>query len=122
MKNFDGMGSLFTRRRFLGAIASTGALAGCRAFSPAGGDRPLLRIGVVSDVHFRLVKDGDRLEDGYGAETFEKALEYYRDMGVDAVVVAGEDARVEDGRVRQDTVRRAAGAETGLPGRDGRGA
>jgi len=92
MKNSDGMESLFTRRRFIGAIASTGALAGCRAFSPTGGDRPLLRIGVVSDVHFRLAKDGDRLEDGYGAETFEKALEYYRDMGVDAVVIAGDMA------------------------------
>ena len=82
------MGTLFTRRRFIGAIASTGALAGCRAFSPAGGNSPLLRIGVVSDVHFRLAKDGDRLEDGYGAETFEKALEYYRDMGVEYEIAA----------------------------------
>ena len=92
MKTFDEMGTVLTRRRFLGAIASTGAMAGCRSLSLAGGDRPLLRFGVVSDVHFRLAKDGDRLEERYGSETFEKALEYYRDMGADAVVIAGDMA------------------------------
>ena len=46
-----------SRRRFLGAAAATGAVAGCRTLSLAGGDRPLLRIGVVSDVHVRLAKD-----------------------------------------------------------------
>ena len=83
---------LLTRRGFLGAAAATGAVAGCRTLSLAGGDRPLLRIGVVSDVHVRLAKDGGGLEDGYGVETFVAALEYYRDHGVDAVVIAGDMA------------------------------
>ena len=92
MKTLDKVGMLLTRRRFLGAAVATGAVAGCRTFSLSGGDRPLLRIGVVSDVHVRLAKDGGGLEDGYGVETFEKALEYYRDMGADAVVIAGDMA------------------------------
>jgi len=81
-----------SRRDFLGAVAAMGAVAGCRTFSLAGGDRPLLRIGVVSDVHIRLAKGGEALEDGYGTETFEKALEYFRDQGADAVVIAGDMA------------------------------
>ena len=53
---------------------------------------PLLRFGVVSDVHIRLAKNGESLERGYGTEAFEKALEWFRDNGADAVIVAGDIA------------------------------
>ena len=61
------------------------------ATAPDGG-QPRLRFGVVSDVHIRLAKGGESFEKGYGTETFEKALEWFRDNGADAVVVAGDIA------------------------------
>ena len=51
---------------------------------------PLLRFGVVSDIHARLADDGKSLVPGLGVETFEKALKTFRDWGADAVVVAGD--------------------------------
>ena len=93
MKNSqERFATSFTRRGFIGGVAAIGAVAGCRVFPLADAGRPLLRIGVVSDVHIRLAKGGETFEDGYGVETFEKALEYYRDMGADAVVIAGDMA------------------------------
>ena len=81
-----------SRRWFLGAMGSAGAFAGCRAIPFSCGDRPLLRFGVVSDVHVRLADNGETLDEGYDTSTFEKTLAYYRDMGVDAVVIAGDMA------------------------------
>lgn len=82
-----------TRRGFLGGMASFGAFAGCRAtHCIAGAEKPLLRFGVVSDVHVRLAKGGEGLAQGYDTETLEKAFEYFRDNGADAVVIAGDMA------------------------------
>lgn len=53
-------------------------------------DAPLLRFGVVSDIHARLAGDGKSLVPGLGVETFEAALTAFRDWGADAVVVAGD--------------------------------
>lgn len=71
-------------------VPSEAAPATSAADKPGG--EPLLRFGVVSDVHIRLAKDGETLERGYGTEAFEKALEWFRDNGADAVVVAGDIA------------------------------
>ena len=51
---------------------------------------PLLRLGVVSDVHVQLANNGESLVPGFGVETFEEALKAFRDWGADAVVVAGD--------------------------------
>ena len=82
-----------TRRGFLGGlIASSAGLAGCRVPTLAGGERPLLRFGVVSDVHVRLAVGGESLSAGRDTTTFERTLGYFRDSGVDAVVIAGDMA------------------------------
>ena len=104
-----------TRRGFLGSVAATGAVAGCRTFSLAGGDRALLRIGVVSDVHVRLAQGGEALEEGFGTETFEKSLEYFRDNGVDAVVRIGQLVNVYEDRIEFYRREFASGIDIGEP-------
>ena len=73
-----------TRRWFIGGATAFGALGGCRLLhapsSFKAGDVPRLRFGVVSDIHVRLGN----------TETFEHALEYFRDNDVDAVAVCGD--------------------------------
>ena len=82
-----------SRRGFLGGVAAFGAFAGCRTrIIEECGEKPLLRFGVVSDVHVRLAKGGAGLAPGYDTETFEKTLCYFRDSGVDAVMIAGDIA------------------------------
>ena len=65
---------------------------GFQAKAASAGESALLKFGVVSDVHVRLGPDGHSLAPGYGTEMFERALEYYRGCGVDAVVIAGDMA------------------------------
>lgn len=55
-----------------------------------GMSEPLLRFGVVSDIHARLADDGKSLVEGLGIETFEVALREFRNWGADAVVVSGD--------------------------------
>ncbi len=82
-----------SRRGFLGGVAAFGAVAGCRTgFFADGGGKPLLRFGVVSDVHVRLAKGGEGFATGYDTETLEKTFAYFRDCGVDAVMIAGDMA------------------------------
>ena len=82
-----------SRRGFIGGFAAFGAFAGCRSgFLAAEGERPLLRFGVVSDVHVRLAEGGKGLADGYDTGTLEKAFAYFRDRGADAVMIAGDMA------------------------------
>ena len=84
----------FTRRFFLGGCASFGALAGRRIFAVPNATLPKvnLRFGVVSDVH---VRDDKELDD----KAFKQALTYFRDNGVDAVLIAGDIA--DRGRISQ---------------------
>ena len=82
-----------SRRGFLGGVAALGAFAGCKTgFFAAEGERPILRFGVVSDVHVRLAEGGKGLAAGYDTETLEKTFAYFRDRGADAVMIAGDMA------------------------------
>ncbi len=82
-----------SRRGFLGGVAAFGALAGggTRLFA-ADAEKPLLRFGVVSDVHVRLAPGGGSLHPDYDTETLEKAFTFFRDNGADAVMIAGDMA------------------------------
>ena len=91
MKKIAIIGSGVSRRWFIGGAA---ALGGCRFLGVGGasGDRPNLTFGVVSDVHVRLSDDGRTLSPGYDTDTLKKTFAWYRDCGVDAVVIAGDMA------------------------------
>ena len=85
-----------SRRFFLGGAASFGAFGGCRFFSchdfRAGGT-PNLKFGVVSDIHIKYVDKTGKEDKGWGSNaTFRKTLEWFRDQGVDAVMIAGDMA------------------------------
>lgn len=76
-----------TRRSFVEGMA---CLAAGRAFAaPAGafsGGVPELVFGAVSDIHILHPKSGLKV----GTRIWEKALNWYREQGVDAVLVAGD--------------------------------
>lgn len=86
----------FTRRFFIGGAAAFGAFGGAR-FRPllageAPAKRPNLVFGVVSDIHVTHVGAGEKAE-GWGNNlTFRHTLEWFRDQGVDAVMVVGDMA------------------------------
>ena len=69
-----------SRRNFLGGAAAIMGLGGCRSLG-IGGGKPNLVFGVISDIHVTTPES---------TEVFRKALEYFRDRKVDAVVVAGD--------------------------------
>ena len=81
----------FSRREFIGFSA---AFAAGRAFAAPAGlfatGTPNLRIGVVSDIHVDAPK-GDFMIFG-DTTTFESTLRYFRSVGVDGVVIAGDMA------------------------------
>ena len=83
-----------SRRFFIGgAFGALGALSGCRIFTGTCCDgTPKLRFGVVSDVHVRLSNDGKGLYEPNDCTTFIHTLEWFRDQGVDAVMIAGDIA------------------------------
>jgi predicted phosphodiesterase len=87
---------MIERRDFItGMLAGAGFASGCRASSIfTGGGRALLKFGVVSDVHVKLAADGRSLAEGYGTETLERTFAYFRDCGVDAVMIAGDIADI----------------------------
>ena len=84
-----------SRRFFIGGAASFGAFGGCRfldnhAFRAGG--TPNLRFGVVSDIHITKVGADEEMK-AYGNNlTFRHTLEWFRDQGVDAVMIAGDMA------------------------------
>ena len=86
-----------SRRWFIGGAASFGAFAGCRAVSGSGlvsSGAPRLTFGVVSDIHiYSLAKPGEKAYGGGMNElSFVHTLEWFRDQGVDGVIVAGDMA------------------------------
>ena len=75
-----------TRRGFLGGAAALASVAPWRMFATngLGGGMLKLRFGVMSDVHIRA-------ETGlYGTEFLLKALSWFREQGVDGIVIAGD--------------------------------
>ena len=90
---------MVTRRFFIGgagAFGAFGAFAGNRAlvtnlFHPDA--KPNLTFGVLSDLHVRAFTSPGKSDTGYGGtETLHHALEWFRDKGADAVVIAGDMA------------------------------
>ena len=76
----------FTRKRFLiGSMALAAAGARQMFAAPAGSvcGTPRIKVAVLSDIH---------VQDEKSQEVFIKALEWYREQGVDAVLVAGDMA------------------------------
>ena len=89
-----------TSRRFflrgLGASSAASLFSGCRLFESRPVKREVtgevrLKFGVVSDVHLHNATD-NLLEHGVDIFGFRHALEWYRDQGVDAVIIAGDMA------------------------------
>ncbi len=72
-----------SRKGFLGFAA---AAAGSRVFGAAAkGGAPNLKLGILSDVHIQSTTAGQIL-------VFEKTLAFFRDAGVDGVIIAGDIA------------------------------
>ena len=69
-----------SRRDFLGGAAALMGMGGCRSLG-IGGPKPNLTFGVISDIHITTPES---------TVAFRRALEYFRDRKVDAVVVAGD--------------------------------
>ncbi len=85
-----------SRRWFIGGLSSFGAFGGCRMFRDGPGrlscGKPNLTFGVVSDVHVRLGPDGRGFDKHHDPSTLVHTLEWFRDQGVDAVMIAGDIA------------------------------
>ena len=91
----DSKCGAITRRSFFGKAVSAAAfasLAGCLPRRTGGGaatsGKPLLKVGVISDVHI-LVAGDSRWQ---SCEVFEKALRPYDSMRADAVLLCGDIA------------------------------
>ena len=67
------------RREFLVSSGAFAASAAAFGMVPTSGLR--LKVGIVSDTH---------IQDEASARHFEKALRYFRDCGVDAVMHVGD--------------------------------
>lgn len=96
-----GVTAAIGRRRFIGGLAAFG-LGGCST-APFGCGAGRLRVGVLSDVHVKEPLDpaagtvssaywGDGCRNGWptSAETFRRALVYFRERRADAVLIAGD--------------------------------
>lgn len=59
-------------------------------FAQGAEKEPLLRIGIVSDIHVRYPCDEEGKGGGFSSATFEKTLRYFREKGVDGVIIAGD--------------------------------
>jgi len=78
------------RRTFLSGLTAAVGVGGWRGFA-GGRSKADLTLGVVSDLH--LVVKGDEIP-------FRNALRYFREQGVDAVVVCGDIADRNDVRLK----------------------
>ena len=69
-----------SRRNFLGGAMALFGAGGCSSLG-IGGEKPNISFGVISDIHVTTPES---------TAVFRRALEYFRDREVDAVVVAGD--------------------------------
>ena len=84
-----------SRRWFIGGAVSFGAFGGSRFLvgNCHAAGRPNLRFGVVSDIHIVFRANPGESETARNNElTFVRTLEWFRDQGVDGVIVAGDMA------------------------------
>ncbi|MGN0847011.1 MAG: metallophosphoesterase family protein [Kiritimatiellia bacterium] len=85
-----------SRRFFIGGATAFGAFGGSRFFAASAGTapakRPNLKFGVVSDIHITCVGADQKMEQWGNNLTFRHTLEWFRDQGVDAVMVVGDMA------------------------------
>ena len=83
-----------SRRFFIGGLASAAALGPRGLFAAEPGafadGKPNLAFGLLSDVHIALAKGGRKQVPSRSTKYLEKALAYFRDNGVHAVVIAGD--------------------------------
>ena len=82
-----------SRRWFIGGMAATmGAARVLRAESGASsGGTPNLVLGIVTDIHLSIGRSNGVFVFG-GEATFRSTLEWFRDRGVDGVVICGDMA------------------------------
>ena len=81
MGKYDSMcisRAMTTRRGFVVGAAAGASLCSLRAL--AAGAKPNLRVGILSDTHINRER----------VVTVRKALEFFRDRKVDAVMIAGD--------------------------------
>ena len=93
---------MLTRRWFIGGAASFGAFGGCRFFKGNGfaAGAPDVTFGVVSDIHiYKRAQPGDPELTQANELTFVRTLEWFRDQGVDGVIIAGDMA--DSGAIEQ---------------------
>ena len=91
-----------SRRFFIGGAASFGAFGGCRFFTAhdyRSGGTPNMKFGVVSDIHITKVGADEKMSAWGNNLTFRHTLEWFRNQGVDAVLIAGDMA--DNGMVEQ---------------------
>ena len=69
-----------SRRNFLGGAAALFGASGCRSLG-LGGEKPNISFGVISDIHITTPES---------TAVFRRALQYFRDRKVDAVIVSGD--------------------------------
>ena len=87
-----------TRKEFLQQAASIGLFSAIgRACRPATAiaattatPPPQLTMGVISDVHVCMADDGHTFVKNHDCATLLNTLTWYRDQGVDAVMIAGD--------------------------------
>ena len=86
------------RRAFLkgsGSLLGWGMFCDGCAFGAAPGlysqGKPNLVVGIISDIHIRLRRKGG-IDSFEGESMFRKALEWFRDQGVDGVTISGDMA------------------------------
>jgi len=91
-----------SRRFFIGGATAFGAFGGNRlvhAAAKLAAGTPNITFGVVSDIHITKVGEGEKMSAWGNNLTFRHTLEWFRDQGVDAVLIAGDMA--DNGMVEQ---------------------
>ena len=82
-----GAASLFGWGIVCGPGAAFAAKPGTFSFG-----KPNLVFGILSDIHIQLIRKKGKADKYEGIQMFRKALEWFRDQGVDAVTISGDIA------------------------------
>lgn len=85
---------MISRRFFIGGVISLGTFTGCRFLAVrdflATKGKPNLKFGVISDIHIWACAGDANCE--ADSSIFRHTLEWFRDQGVDAVMIVGDMA------------------------------